>query len=103
MDKIVSAWQAAENAIVLACPSSQGGHYQVGVTVIEDGFVVVHSCPAAVNGRNCWHIAAAVEAYREWRWWEKLPEKVHTVCRAVTLQAAWRPIPVPGRELGEVG
>lgn len=98
--KVVAAWQDGD-ALILAFPSSLGGHYLVRAEVRGQMLMVVHSCPAAVNGKDCWHVKAAVETYREWHWWEpELPVK--PVCRVIVANPCWRQILVPGTELEEL-
>ncbi|MGI9951426.1 hypothetical protein V3F56_03605 [Moorellaceae bacterium AZ2] len=97
----VRAWQAGET-LVLACPSfSSEGYYLVAAKRLGDVLKVAHSCPAASMGRRCWHVDAAVEAYREWRWWEEPPSEVERLVRPVAWSSAWEEIPVPGYEFEE--
>ncbi len=74
--------------------SSKGGVYLVRVKPIKNnGIEIAHSCPAT---KGCWHQKYAIQAYKEWRWWEPAPEKV--VCRkeVILLKPYWEQILVPG-------
>ncbi|MHB1418053.1 MAG: hypothetical protein ACYCX4_00470 [Bacillota bacterium] len=102
---IIAAWQDGENAIVLACPSSQGGNYLVRAEVAGSAkqpfLQITHSCPAANHNQLCWHVEAAKELFMEWRWWEKealatLP--VRLKAETVILGTGWTQILVPGSE-----
>lgn len=95
--KAKAAWQEGDN-LILSFPSSREGYYLVKVSRVGDYLKVAHSCPAVAHGRNCWHVQAAAEAYREWRWWEEKPKAVHTVHQPVILSPHWEQIPVPGTE-----
>lgn len=93
MDKTIeSAWQYKDSLFV-AMPSRRGGVYLARVSPTRNGLEITHSCPAA--GR-CWHQQAAYEVYREWLWWEPIPEKVVCKNQVVLLDPNWEQIPVPG-------
>jgi hypothetical protein len=98
----VKAWQAGE-ALVLACPSSSSeGCYLVAAKRFGDVLKIAHSCPAAAAGRRCWHVDAAAEAFREWRWWEEPPSEVERIVRPVAWSSTWEEIPVPGYEFEDM-
>ena len=93
--KVVAAWQASENAFVIACASSKGGVYLVGITTTEDNrLVVAHDCPAIAAGYDCWHTKAAIELYKEWYWWKPIPQQVVKVRKKVVLSPNWVQIPI---------
>ncbi|MGB9804542.1 hypothetical protein [Desulfofundulus sp.] len=91
---IARAWQAG-NALVLAClsRSSPETFYPVLVRQVRDHLEVEHICPSR---NECWHVREAARLYREWRWWEPVPERVVAVRRPVVLRPDWVEIPVPG-------
>jgi len=94
-DKVASSWQVNDRAFVIACPSSKGGVYLVGIATTEDGrLVIAHECPAIKTGYECWHIDAAIQAYKEWFWWKEIPEEVVKVQRKIVLSPKWVQIPV---------
>lgn len=102
MRRPVKAWQAGE-ALILACPSfSHEGYYLVAAKRFGDVLKIAHSCPAANAGRRCWHLDAAVEAFREWRWWEEPPSEVERIVRPVAWSSAWEEIAVPGYEFEDM-
>lgn len=102
MPKPQAAWQDRD-ALILACPSSRGGYYLVRVEIKNNRILVSHSCPAAVNGHQCWHVASALETFREYNWWRSIDDlPVATRVNAVVFRHDWCQIPVPGTEAEEV-
>ncbi len=92
------AWQVGNN-LILACASSSepGTFYPVLVKQSGNSLIVQHVCPSR---KNCWHIKESVRQYREWRWWEPVPEKVITIRKPVILHPEeWREIPIPSQEV----
>lgn len=94
MKTAAKAWQAG-NALFLAFPSqsSPGTLYPVMVRETAGRLVIEHLCPARYK---CWHVGEAARLYREWRWWEDVPEKVVSVRRPVVLRPEWTEIAIPG-------
>lgn len=91
---VARAWQAG-GALVLACLSRSVPSTFYLVKAFRQGncIVVQHACPSR---KGCWHVREAARLYREWRWWEPVPEEVVAVRRPVVLQPDWVEIAVPG-------
>lgn len=97
---ITAAWSVGDNkSFVISCASSKEGEYLVGITLQTDregneALVIMHDCPAARNGYDCWHLQAAIACYRGWIWWRNLPAKILKVNRPIKLQPNWIQIPL---------
>jgi len=93
--------------LYLTCPSRRGGDYLVAVAYNKqlNTIFVGHDCPAIQRGSNCWHVRAAENAFKEWRWWE-VPEdaKVRSIRRTdLKFLPEFKQIPVPGQPLNIPG
>ncbi len=67
----IKAFRKGE-VLYLAMPSSKGGYYIVAAALNKktNTLFIGHDCPAIRHNKQCWHVKAAVEAFKEWRWWE---------------------------------
>lgn len=102
--KILAAWQksGSNKTLILSLPSSQKeGEYLISVSLQKNRcLIIAHECPASKCKKECWHVDAAYQAYRQWRWWEDYSQlNVIKVNQKIKLAVDWEQIPIPGEPI----